>query len=272
VDDLKTALGPLLDEAPEPPPLADIAERARHHRRRRRGLLAVVVGILGLTVVAGAAGISSSRDTSLVAGPGPDTGDSQASSPEDEPDPAPGVDDEPATTSSTQAPPSTTNVSDTTVEDETTSTTASTTTSAPPPPQTTVIEDTQQGTTTGTVQYGGEWHPCTTTCQKAPDGRYLWASVTGTTATVRFRGSQITLYGVKEPWSRVATVSIDGGPTVDVDYYATPASPEAVVVYRSPTLADTTHTLVLTVTARRNPASTGGDAVTFDRAVVTGTP
>jgi hypothetical protein len=139
---------------------------------------------------------------------------------------------------------------------------------------TTVIQDTQQGTGVGQVQFSANWNLCTTTCSKAPDNSYRWTSTAGSAATVRFTGHQIKLFGVKEPWSNIATVSIDGGATVDVDFYANPATATVVQVYQSPLLTEATHTLVLTMTSRRNPASGGGNAVTFDRAEILsgGTP
>ena len=92
----------------------------------------------------------------------------------------------------------------------------------------------------------------------------------GATATVRFSGTSVVLFGVREPWAHVATVSIDGGEPVDVDFFEAPATAAPVEVFRSPQLEDATHALVLTMTERRNPASTGGDAITFDRAEITG--
>jgi Glycosyl hydrolase family 26 len=86
---------------------------------------------------------------------------------------------------------------------------------------------------------------------------------------VRFTGTAITLYGVMEPWSTIASVSIDGTPPTDVDFYS-PQVTESVAVFTAPALSPGAHTLVLTATARRNPASSGGDAITFDRAVVGG--
>jgi len=127
--------------------------------------------------------------------------------------------------------------------------------------------------TTGTVQdtaagavFSTGWGLCTTTCGKATDNSYRWSATAGSTVTVRFTGHQVTLLGVKEPWSNIATVRIDGGAAVDVDYYAATQSATSVPVYSSPVLAEGAHTVVLTATSRRNPASSGGSAITFDRA------
>ena len=153
-------------------------------------------------------------------------------------------------------------------------------TTVPSPPSTeeavpedgsvTVIQDTDRGTEVGQVELSDGWFACTTTCDKAPDGAYQWTRQVGATATVRFSGTGVAVFGVKEEWSHVATVSIDGGEPVDVDFFAAPATAAPVEVFRSPQLEDATHALVLTMTERRNPASTGGDAITFDRAEITG--
>ncbi|MDP9795732.1 hypothetical protein J2S43_004244 [Catenuloplanes nepalensis] len=137
-------------------------------------------------------------------------------------------------------------------------------------PTTTLIEDTAQGTGIGQVAFSSGWGACSGNCGVASDNSFRWTSTPGATATIRFTGSQITLYGMKEPWANIATVAIDGGAATDVDFYAATATTETVDVYNSPALAQGTHTLVLTMTSRRNPASGGGSAITFDSAVVTG--
>ena len=134
---------------------------------------------------------------------------------------------------------------------------------------TVVIQDTAQGTGVGQVQFSANWHDCGFNCAKATtDNSYLWTEDTGSSATIRFTGHQISLFGVKEPWSYIATASIDGGAPVDVDEYAATATATTVRVYTSPTLTEGTHSLVLTLTNRKNPASTGGKSFTFDRAEV----
>lgn len=134
---------------------------------------------------------------------------------------------------------------------------------------TTVIQDTAQGSGVGQVQFSAGWNDCDTNCAKATtDNSFLWTMETGSSVTIRFSGNQISLFGVKEPWSYIATASIDGGAPVDVDEYAATATPTAVQVYTSPVLMEGTHSLVLTLTDRKNPASTGGKSFTFDRAEV----
>jgi hypothetical protein len=138
----------------------------------------------------------------------------------------------------------------------------------------TTIEDTARGTGLNQMQFSANWHKCTTTCGKPADGSYQWTNVVGSSVTIRFAGTQVAVYGVKEPWSHIASVKLDSAAAVDVDYYSAQQT-GVVQVWRSPTVADGTHTLVITMTNRRNPASRNGDAITLDRVVVsrtTGTP
>ncbi|WP_305790220.1 hypothetical protein [Symbioplanes lichenis] len=133
---------------------------------------------------------------------------------------------------------------------------------------TTLIEDTNSGQ----VQFSTGWNPCSGNCGAASDNSFRWTSTAGSTAAVRFTGSQITLFGMKEPWATIATAKIDSAAATDVDFYAATPTSETVDVYTSPVLAQGPHTLVLTMTSRRNPASTGGSSITFDSALVTGDP
>jgi hypothetical protein len=80
-----------------------------------------------------------------------------------------------------------------------------------------IIEDTAEGTGQGQVQYSSAWQACIATCARAPDHSYRWTSVAGSTATLRFSGTRISLYAVTEPLSNVATVAIDGAPPTDAD-------------------------------------------------------
>jgi hypothetical protein len=130
----------------------------------------------------------------------------------------------------------------------------------------TSIQDTARGTGVGQVQFSANWAQCTTTCAKVPDGSYVWTATPGSTATVRFAGTRLRWYGMREPFSVIATVAIDGGAPVDVDPYAATASSSSEQLYVSPVLSGGVHSAVITMTSRRNPASTGGSSITFDHA------
>jgi len=67
----------------------------------------------------------------------------------------------------------------------------------------------------------------------------------------------------------IGAVSIDGGPESDVDFYSATRLEQALV-YSTPTLSNTTHTVKMRVTGRKNPASTDF-VVTADRADIVGT-
>ncbi|WP_239164087.1 hypothetical protein, partial [Actinoplanes palleronii] len=104
----------------------------------------------------------------------------------------------------------------------------------------------------------------------AADNHFKWTSTVGATATVTFTGTQVVLYGMKEPFAYIATAKIDGAAATDVDYYAAGTSATTVPVYTSPELASGNHTLVLTMTNRHNAASAGGMSITLDRVEVNG--
>ena len=130
------------------------------------------------------------------------------------------------------------------------------------------IQDTARGSGPGQVQFSANWGLCTTTCGKVSDRSYVWTATPGSTATVRFTGSRFRWFGMREPFSVIATVAIDGGTPVDVDPYLANAGISSEQLYVSPVLAEGTHTAVITMTNRRNGASTGGSSITFDHADV----
>jgi hypothetical protein len=134
---------------------------------------------------------------------------------------------------------------------------------------TTAVTTTIEDTNTAHVAYTGTWAPCSGNCAKAADNSFTWSSTVNSAVTVSFTGNQVKLFGMKEPWDNIATVSIDNAAATDVDFYASAVTATTVQVYSSAALTQGNHTLKLTMTGRRNPASTGGSAITFDKAVVT---
>jgi len=72
--------------------------------------------------------------------------------------------------------------------------------------------------------------------------------------TVPFRGTAINWIGYRGPDAGIAQVSIDGGAATTVDMYATSASYQPVV-WSATGLADANHTLKITATGTKNPAS-----------------
>ena len=272
--DLRSALRPREDLAPLPPPVEEIVARANQRQSRRRlGVAASVMAVVA--VLGGAAVVAGNARTD-----DPGTRTTLGSETADSPPPIDTPEDPGATGPTAPTGPTETTATAPTTEATTTTSDAPPSQPAddPPPPPTgtgtettTVIPDTQRGTGLGQVAFAGAWHPCTSTCDKAADGTYQWTNEAGASVTVRFSGTGIAVFGVKEPWGYIATVAIDGGPPVDADYYAAEATATPVEVFRSGDLPPGEHTLVLTYSGRKNPASTGGSAITFDRAEVTTT-
>lgn len=77
---------------------------------------------------------------------------------------------------------------------------------------------------------------------------------TDETATLPFRGTAISWIGYRGPDGGIASVQVDGGAPVEVDTYAPTAKFQAEV-FTATGLADADHTLKITATGRRNPAS-----------------
>lgn len=68
------------------------------------------------------------------------------------------------------------------------------------------------------------------------------------------RGTSISWVGYRGPDAGIATVSVDGGPAVEVDTYAAVFKLQEVL-FTASGLADTEHTLTITATGRKNPAA-----------------
>lgn len=90
-----------------------------------------------------------------------------------------------------------------------------------------------------------------------------WSDIKGENYRVRFSGTQIKLYGAKAANHGIASVSIDNGPAVKVDFYSSTRK-DNELLYTSPVLENGQHTLTVTVTGTKNSKSKG-KAVTADR-------
>lgn len=85
---------------------------------------------------------------------------------------------------------------------------------------------------------------------------HSYSNATGATATFRFTGAAVHLYGGVGPSAGIGAVSIDGGPETLVDFYAASAGGNKLLWKSSP-LAAGSHTMVLRVTGTKNAASSG---------------
>ncbi len=118
---------------------------------------------------------------------------------------------------------------------------------------------------TNKFSYTGSWVNCGGCNPPAYNNGFRYAYTTGNSFTLTFTGTQAKIFGVKEPVGGIATVSIDGGTAVDVDYYA--SSQSIKNVYTTPVLAHGTHTVKFTVSGRKNAASSS-PTINIDKAEI----
>ncbi|MFF1640726.1 beta-xylosidase [Streptomyces sp. NPDC058246] len=88
------------------------------------------------------------------------------------------------------------------------------------------------------------------------DGTANWSYTPGSTAVVHATGRQIGLRAVRDSDQGRMRVSVDGAAPVTIDNYAATRTPSATV-WSSPDLPDGPHTVVITVSADKNAASSG---------------
>ena len=88
------------------------------------------------------------------------------------------------------------------------------------------------------------------------DNTYHVSSTPGGSVTYTFYGNSIAWVGAKNTNHGYAQVSIDGGPPATVDGYA-PQLENQQIIYEKGGLSNGKHTITVTVTANKNPASTG---------------
>jgi hypothetical protein len=82
----------------------------------------------------------------------------------------------------------------------------------------------------------------------------------GATVAVPFRGTGISWIGYRGPDAGIATVRVDSGAPMEIDLYH-PIATYQPIVFTAQGLPDTNHTLTITATGRKNPASTGARVV-----------
>ena len=82
----------------------------------------------------------------------------------------------------------------------------------------------------------------------------------GAKSTLTFRGTAIVWSGYRGPDAGIALVQVDGGTATEVDTYS-PGFKVQDVVFTATGLTDTTHTLTIEATGRKNAASTAAKIV-----------
>jgi beta-galactosidase len=126
------------------------------------------------------------------------------------------------------------------------------TTGAPGPVS---VDDRVTGTAANQFNYTGAWQSCTNCGADLFAGTNSWDNVANDQATVAFTGTQIRLYGVRDPRHGIGMVSIDGGAETAVDFYNAGRQGNALL-WTSPTLSAGPHTFRLRVTGTANPSAT----------------
>jgi hypothetical protein len=139
--------------------------------------------------------------------------------------------------------------------------------SVPPPPtgDSVQLNDGVVGTGLEQFEYTGTWEAGTGTGKFQGDDHY--SSTTGSSYVVRFSGTQAQLYGSVASHHGIASVSVDNGTAVDVDFYSATRQDQKPL-WTSPVLSAGSHTLKVTVSGRKN-ASSSGYVITADRVDLT---
>ncbi|MFI1092595.1 galactosylceramidase [Streptomyces sp. NPDC020917] len=115
------------------------------------------------------------------------------------------------------------------------------------------VTDIGYGTTGAAVnqwQYSGTWQS---------GGGNTWNNTTGDHATLTFQGDRVSLQSITNPSNGIVNVSVDGQNPTPVDLYSA-ASTLASVFTRTGLDPSKQHTLTVTVTGTKNPASSGAFA------------
>lgn len=105
----------------------------------------------------------------------------------------------------------------------------------------------------GAFTYSAGWGSTT----GVPDmyaGTARWSATSGSTASFTFSGTSAELYAVRDSDQGQMDVTVDGGAPVRVDNYA-PARTGSALRWSSGPLAPGAHTVTVTVTGTKNPAS-----------------
>ncbi len=117
------------------------------------------------------------------------------------------------------------------------------------------VDDAVQGSGYNSFDYvGSGWQHCTACGTELYDQTNSWDNVAGDYASVKFRGTQIKFYGVKDPRHGIGAVSVDGGQETNIDFYASVRNGDQLM-WTSPYLAEGDHVFKLRVTGTRNPSS-----------------
>lgn len=122
----------------------------------------------------------------------------------------------------------------------------------------TTIDDRVTGSGRNQFNYSGSgWQGCIACAAGAYNSSNSWSVIANDAVTVSFSGTQIRLYGVKDPSHGIGAVSINDGPETTVDFYAASRAGNQLV-WTSPMLPQGEHSFRLRVTGSKNSSSSYG--------------
>jgi hypothetical protein len=129
------------------------------------------------------------------------------------------------------------------------------------------VDDAEVGSGANQWVFNGAWDHTYQPDTERFNGTNSWSDAPAATASVKFVGSQVRIYGVTDPTHGIVAFSVDGGGEFEVDTYSPDDTAFNRPLFASQTLCAGEHTLVARVTGRKGPLAVGS-YVSFDRAEV----
>ena len=128
------------------------------------------------------------------------------------------------------------------------------------------VDDATTGAGANQLAFSGDWST------SAGAGKYEssdhYSASSGASVSFTFNATSVAIYGARAPHHGIAAVSIDAAAAVDVDSYAAERA-DNVVLFQASGLSAGPHTVRLSVTGRKNPASSGVTC-SIDRIAIAG--
>src|SRR5437763_6564513 len=84
----------------------------------------------------------------------------------------------------------------------------------------TTIDDSVMGTGQNQFNYVGAWQHCTNCGATLYNQSNSWDNTANDYVTLAFTGTQVKFYGVQDRVHGIGAVSLDGGPEVNIDFFA----------------------------------------------------
>ena len=120
------------------------------------------------------------------------------------------------------------------------------------------LDDALVGTGEHQFQFSSHWtgHSFDNTSERF-NGTTSWCNEPGQSVTVNFVGSQARVFGVTDPGHGIMGISVDDGPEAEVDLYGAAVTTFNRLVYTTANLCHGNHSIRMSVTGKKNTASSG---------------